>query len=170
MVEAINWETALAAPRSAGGHQQVMESIFGLNARIAESWHEGDYQGSIVYAYEFTTGGFCVITDSYGSCSGCDAWEDASDEAARNMITTMVSSARFFESFGELLVWTEQLKAAMEHYKEHYEMPPGQAEDYLFREAGNLHVPLARQIGARLGRKATDTPAVRRMSHWDEKT
>ena len=34
----INWQAVMAASRCAGGHSEVMESIFEDNARVCASW------------------------------------------------------------------------------------------------------------------------------------
>lgn len=48
---------------------------------------ESDYQGSVHVAFLNRDQQVCYIEYSYGSCGGCDSWEDAGgDEAAREEI------------------------------------------------------------------------------------
>jgi len=93
----VNWDAVLAAPRYAGGHQDVMAAIFEGQAEILDHYTEDDWQGTLAIAYRFPDGSVAIMTDYFGSCSGCDAWEDASDADARAMVTSLVTSARFFE-------------------------------------------------------------------------
>lgn len=146
LITAIDWQTALAAPRYAGGHEEVMRAIFGDRAEVIAEYTEDNYQGDCAFAYAFKDGGFCVITDSFGSCSGCDAWEDSSTDAARNMIGSLVSSARFFET--------------LEECQEFCKTAAADAADYTMRAAQ----PLAAQLGARARKRndaelADDAPA-----------
>jgi len=99
--DSINYEAALAAPRCAGGHTEVMHSLFKDSAIIIAEYTEEDYQGEIAFAYQFPDGTVCIITDYYGSCSVCDAWDGASDEDVKYLIKSMVSSSRVFRNRAE---------------------------------------------------------------------
>ncbi len=122
--ELIDWTGVLAAPRYAGGHSEVMEAIFGDNAEIVAQWSDNDYQGNVAYAYRFKDGSLAFMTDSYGSCSGCDAWDGANDANARSMIESLVGSSRLFPSIVEALAWLQG--------------PPDEAADYHFQYCTNL--------------------------------
>lgn len=98
VLDSINWQEAMAAPRCAGGHRDVMDVLFKGKAAILASYVEDGYDGELAYAYWFPDGTVCVITDYFGSCSGCDSWEDASADDARRLITSMVTSSRLFPS------------------------------------------------------------------------
>jgi hypothetical protein len=93
--------------RYAGGHEDVMFNIFGRNASVIAHWIDDDYQGSEAFAYQFSDGSVVLITDYFGSCSGCDAWEDSSDEDARGMIRDMVSSSRLFSNINDAITFCE---------------------------------------------------------------
>ena len=99
----IDWDLVMKQDRYAGGHEEIMKNIFGNNAKVIASWIEDDYQGSEAFAYQFNDGTVVLVTDYFGSCSGCDAWEDATDEEARVNITEVVSSARVFSTVKEAL-------------------------------------------------------------------
>lgn len=101
VVDAVDWSAALSAPRFAGGHHDVMRAMFGDRAKVACEWTEDDYQGQIAFAYEFADGTIAIVTDEFGSCSGCDSWEDATDEEARNMIQQLAINARLFPGRAE---------------------------------------------------------------------
>lgn len=104
----INWPAVLAEPRYAGGHSEVMAAIFKDAGKVLGSWEEGDYSGEIAWAYEFPDGTVAIITDSYGSCSGCDSWTDSSEKNARAMVEELVKAAKLYPSSADA---TAALKA-----------------------------------------------------------
>lgn len=127
LMKQIDWKKALAQPRYAGGHEEVMANVFCSDSSVVlASWHEGDYQGSIVFSYLFIDGSVAIIQDSYGSCSGCDAWEDADEEDAKKLIHDMVSSARIFPSIATARKFCHK--------------PP--EDDYWFKESMHLYADL----------------------------
>lgn len=172
LVQAIDWPTVMAAPRSAGGHQEVMRAIFGSNAEVIAECDEGTYEGSVAFAYSFPCGGYCLITDSYGSCSGCDSWEDASDDAAHNMITSLVSSARFFADLDGLREFIKRMGVEDEGYG---------GEDYNFKVVGGLSLPIhmgarkfktAFEVGGLTSQETNDIalpPSADALRKWDQK-
>ena len=103
----IDWSLVLSQPRYAGGHEEVMRNIFGNNAKVIAWWHENDWQGTIAIAYKFPNGEVAIMTDYYGSCSGCDSWEYSSDEDARNMILGLCGGAK---QFGDVNIAKEWIK------------------------------------------------------------
>ena len=96
VLDSVDWEKVISAPRFAGGHTEVMLAIFGNKAVVIAEYFENDYQGTEAFAYRFSDGTIAILTDWFGSCPGCDSWEDSSDEDARNMIRSLVTSARIF--------------------------------------------------------------------------
>lgn len=101
VLDSINWEAVMAAPRDAGGHAEVMEALFADRAQVYSSWQDDSYDGELAYAYQFPDGTICIVTDYFGTCSGCDEWEDATDADARTLITSMVTSSRLFSGVVE---------------------------------------------------------------------
>ena len=96
--ELIDWDGVLAQPRYAGGHEEVMRAIFGTNSKVI-AWHSsGDYQGEVAIAHKLKDGRVVLMTDYYGSCSGCDAWEDSTEQDARKMINDLVQGAKVFKN------------------------------------------------------------------------
>ena len=126
LLDRINWPAVMAAPRMAGGHEDVQDAIFEGQAIQHSFWTSGDYQGCTAVAWLFPGGRVVIMTDSYGSCSGCDSWEDASDDDAKALVTTTVTSARCFKSLKEAREW--QLTLSDDYG----------AEDYHFRDAAKL--------------------------------
>ena len=114
----IDWPLVLSQPRYAGGHEQVMRNIFGKNAEVLDFWNEGDWQGTIAVAYKFSNGEVAIMTDYYGSCSGCDSWEDSSDTQARDMILGLCGSAKQFDSVELAKEWIKNIDSDKEpwHY------------------------------------------------------
>ena len=116
IVDLIDWDLVIKAPRYSGGHSEVMEAIFGDNASVLAFYREDDYQGILAYAYQFNDGTVVIITDSFGSCSGCDAWECCSDQDAKIMIQSLVDSARIFENSNDAREFCETKTDDAEHY------------------------------------------------------
>lgn len=104
----LDWDRILKAKRYSGGHTDVMEVLF-LNGIVLASVTTGDYQGTVGYAYlvyGYThTAKIVLVSDSYGSCSGCDAWEDASDVDLRQLCTNLANDAHMFDSIEEAITW-----------------------------------------------------------------
>jgi len=99
----------MKAERCASGHSDVMEKIFYNNcAVVIASWIEDNYQGGEAYAYLFKDGYLVIIQDSFGSCSGCDSWEDASDQDAERLIRAMVNSSKIFKNIDEAINYIEK--------------------------------------------------------------
>ena len=105
LVDLIDWPLVMSQPRYAGGHEEVMRSIFGPSAEVIAWWHEDDYQGTVAIAHKLPDGRFTVMTDYYGSCSGCDCWDDATDDDARQMVVDLANSARVFNSLEDAKAW-----------------------------------------------------------------
>lgn len=103
--EKIDWEIVMKMSRCAGGHVSIMQSLF-KNATIIVEFIENDYQGTEGFIYQLDDE-FIFITDYFGSCSGCDAWEDATDEEARNMCIQLANNAQRFDSFQSLFNFLE---------------------------------------------------------------
>jgi len=101
----LDWDKIMIQPRYAGGHTEIMESLFKDSMVIAE-YCSGDYQGMVGYIYAVWYGPdffkLVVLTDYYGSCSGCDSWEDADDESVKNMCVTLANNAHMFDTPEEL--------------------------------------------------------------------
>ena len=116
LVDKIDWARVLKAPRYAGGHQEVMDSIFGAFGTVIAEWVEADYQGSLAYAYRFPDGTVAIITDYFGSCSGCDVWEDIGNAGAKRMIMSLVTSARVFPSVYAASLWAAKAGDEAEDY------------------------------------------------------
>lgn len=107
--ELIDWKLVMEAPRYAGGHEDVMNAMFGNKAKVISNWVEDDYQGTTAWAYEFEDGTVAIMTDWFGSCSGCDAWEDCTDDDARNMILGLCGSAKHFQTLEQAKDWTKNI-------------------------------------------------------------
>lgn len=105
IADLVNWEAVLGQPRYSGGHVEPMRAIFQGAAEVVAEWVEDDYQGSEAFAYRFQDGSIAIVTDYFGSCSGCDSWEDADDDEVRRMIGSLVNSARVLPSAAEAVAW-----------------------------------------------------------------
>lgn len=97
----INWEEIIKMPRYAGGHDAQMQGLF-KNAEVIAHWNEGDYQGMVATCVKLPDGCFAIYNDYYGSCSGCDSWEDAGDEEVKTMCIGLSNSAYVFNSLDDV--------------------------------------------------------------------
>jgi hypothetical protein len=98
----IDWENIMKMSRYAGGHDSQMRGLF-KNATVMAHWNEGDYQGKVATLVMLEDGRYALYNDYYGSCSGCDSWEDASDEEVKTMCVGLANGAYIFESFLDVL-------------------------------------------------------------------
>lgn len=112
----LNWNELMVAPRYAGGHEDIMCVLF-KDARVIASYIENDYQGTEAFVYELN-GEFIMVTDYFGSCSGCDAWEDATDEDVKYLCTELANNAQRFDSLSELFDFLEN--KVSEHKSAYY--------------------------------------------------
>ena len=97
----INWDGIMEMDRWAGGHDEQMKGLF-KNAEVFGHWNEGDYQGMVATCVKLPNGKYAIYNDYYGSCSGCDAWEDASDENVKSMCIDLANGAYIFESIEDV--------------------------------------------------------------------
>ena len=129
----LNWPEIMTANRSSGGHTDVMDKLF--KGQILASYVENDYQGQLGYVYlvydfeKFAK--IVVISDYFGSCSGCDSWEDASDEDVKTFCVQLANNAHMFNSIKEAV---DFLKMVVE------------AEDSAYYDLRRLAGPLAEQL------------------------
>ena len=101
LVERVDWERIKPMSRNAGGHDDQMQALL-KNSKVIDHWNEGDYQGSVATCVQLNdTKEVVIYEDSYGSCSGCDAWEDCSDEDAFRMCKGLAASAKIFKTIKE---------------------------------------------------------------------
>ena len=109
----LDWDRIMKAHRMSGGHTEVLDVLF-LNGQVLASVRVGDYEGMIAYAYlvygwtEHVK--IVIISDYFGSCSGCDSWEDATDEDVRRLCTSLANDAHAFDSIEEALTWLNKSK------------------------------------------------------------
>lgn len=102
----IDWDAIMAMPRYAGGHDCQMQGLF-KGAKLLGHYNEGDYQGSVATAVKVRGKGVVCYHDYYGSCSGCDSWEDANDDSVRTMCINLANGAYVFDSVRDLMAWLE---------------------------------------------------------------
>lgn len=98
LMSRIDWERVMKMPRYSGGHDEQMKGLF-KNAVVIGHYNEGDYQGAVSTCVKFVdTGEIVIYNDYYGSCSGCDAWEEANDDDVRTMCNQLACSAYIFKT------------------------------------------------------------------------
>jgi len=100
----IDWDNIMEMDRCAGGHDDQMKGLF-MNAKVIGHWNEGDYQGMVATCVMLTDGRFVIYNDFYGSCSGCDSWECASDEDVETMCINLANGAYVFKSIEDVKIF-----------------------------------------------------------------
>lgn len=101
LIERIDWEKLMPMPRGAGGHDDQMQGLL-ADVTIIAHWNEGDYQGSVATCVMLNdTQEIVIYTDYYGSCSGCDAWGDATDKTVKAMCQQLAGGALIFKNLDE---------------------------------------------------------------------
>ena len=98
LIKRIDFGKILPMSRYAGGHDEQMKGLL-KNVRLIAHWNEGDYQGSVATCVKLKdTKEIVIYDDYYGSCSGCDAWQDASDEDVKRMCIQLAGKAYIFKN------------------------------------------------------------------------
>jgi hypothetical protein len=109
--ELIDWEAIMPMSRYAGGHDEQMQGLF-KGAEVIVHWNEGDYQGKVATAVKLSDGRIAIYNDYYGSCSGCDSWEDARDDDVRSMCIGLANDAHLFSTPDTAITWLENATGA----------------------------------------------------------
>jgi hypothetical protein len=102
--ELIDWPAIMPMSRAAGGHDEQMQSLF-RGATVLSHWNEDDYQGMVATVVRLEDGRIAAYNDYYGSCSGCDSWEDATDDEVRTLCRNLANSAKIFDHELEAKAW-----------------------------------------------------------------
>ncbi|MCK9429470.1 MAG: hypothetical protein M0R17_05660 [Candidatus Omnitrophica bacterium] len=109
LAKQIDWDNLLKMPRYAGGHDEQMKGLI-KGAIVIGHWNEEDYQGMVATCLKVPCGKFIIYNDYYGSCSGCDAWEDSSDEEVKKMINDLVYTCKIFNTLEEVKLFLSKIE------------------------------------------------------------
>jgi len=89
--------------RYSGGHDEQMKGLL-KDVTVMGHYNEGDYQGIVATCVMLNdTKEFVIYNDYYGSCSGCDAWEGATDEDVRKMCIDLANGAYIFKNIKDCI-------------------------------------------------------------------
>lgn len=105
----LNWEIIMEQPRSAGGHQEIMDNLF-IDAKVLAKHVDNDYQGELGYVYQLNDERVVITNDYFGSCSGCDSYEDATDEVLKNLCIQLANNSRIFDNIPEAMNFLRSVK------------------------------------------------------------
>ena len=98
LADRVDWENIMPMDRYAGGHDDQMCGLL-KDVTIVAHYNEGDYQGMVATCVRLNdTGEVVIYNDYYGSCSGCDAWEDATNDDVRQMCRQLACGAYVFKN------------------------------------------------------------------------
>jgi len=113
----VDIENILLMNRYAGGHDDQMRGLID-GAEVLVHYNEGGYQGSVATCIKLPDNRVAIYNDYYGSCSGCDAWEDASDDEVKKMCHELAFGAYVFQNIEDVVEFLEGLSSGNE--PEHY--------------------------------------------------
>lgn len=115
LAERIDWETIMPMDRYAGGHDDQMCGLL-KDVTVLGHWNEGDYQGMVATCVQLNdTKEVVIYNDYYGSCSGCDAWEDASDDDVRLMCRQLACGAYIFKDMTDCIEFLKNPDSAINY-------------------------------------------------------
>jgi hypothetical protein len=98
LVDRIDWKKIMPMERYAGGHDEQMKGLL-KDVTVIAHWNEGDYQGQVATCVQLNdTKEIVIYQDGYGSCSGCDAWEDATNEDIKDLCMDLARNAYVFKN------------------------------------------------------------------------
>jgi hypothetical protein len=105
------------------GMIDVPTSLFNEHVQCLASFCEEDYQGTSHALYTFADKYF-IIEETFGSCSGCDGWMDASSEDHQKIIDGIVDDIAPCDNIWEIPVdldythptWRNAILEVMEKY------------------------------------------------------
>lgn len=104
----IDWGNIMQMERYAGGHDDQMKGLFKDSTVIAH-WNEGGYQGMVATCVRLSDKRYVIYNDYYGSCSGCDSWENASDKEVKSMCINLSNGAYIFLSLLDVKQYLESI-------------------------------------------------------------
>jgi len=130
----INWEIMLdedKTPRYSGSHIDQMKNFL-VDSDIIASEYDDNYQGHDSMVFLFTPANpkldpkLIIVTSYFGSCSGCDAWENAKDDDLRQSLVAIANNARVFDSFEDILRFFDEIIEKLDDddnvYGEYYDL------------------------------------------------
>lgn len=117
LIERVDVENILQMPRFAGGHDEQMKGLI-KNSKVIAHYNKNDYSGVVATILQLNdTKEFVVYSDYYGSCNGCDAWEDCSNSEAISMSKHIASEAKIFSNKKELIQYLLKKDRSWEDWK-----------------------------------------------------
>jgi hypothetical protein len=94
---------------NAGGHMHIVPKLFKgatLNSYVSTK----DYQGTELVIINTIDDEYLMCTDFYGSCSGCDAWEGATNEDILILSKNFITNGFVFRSLSDIFSFLEILE------------------------------------------------------------
>lgn len=75
---------------------------------IAKYW-EDDYQGVCAWAFRFPDGSVLLVSDYFGSCSGCDSFQAVNSEyEAYELTRTLIYNGKLCHSVAAAIRWIKK--------------------------------------------------------------
>lgn len=105
LIDRINWNEIMPLERYAGGHDEQMKLLL-KDVTLIAHYNSDDYQGEVATCVKLNdTNEIVIYTDYYGSCSGCDAWEDATDDDVVRMCRQLAAGAYIFKNIEDCMIF-----------------------------------------------------------------
>ena len=115
LIERIDWEKIMPMPRCAGGHDAQMQGLL-KDITILAHWNIGEYWGTVATCVMLNdTQEIVIYNDYYGTCPGCDAWEDASDKTVMTICKQLAGGALIFKNLEECKKFLSSKKDATQY-------------------------------------------------------
>ena len=115
LIDRIDWDNIMPMSRYSGGHDEQMKGLL-KDITVIAHWNEGDYQGCVATCVMLNdTKEVVIYNDYYGSCSGCDAWDDALDSEVIRMCKQLAGGALIFNNLKDCKKFLESKKDASQY-------------------------------------------------------
>jgi hypothetical protein len=104
--------------RYAGGHEEVLRVLF-KGATVIAEYSTGGYSGTVGMGYLLEDGRYVVLSDFFGSCSGCDSWEGSTNEDAHRLCIELANNAKYFNTIAEAIAFLAATDKDADYYSYH---------------------------------------------------
>ena len=117
------------------------------DVEVIAHWNENDYQGQVGTCVKFTKGKFkgkyAIYNDYYGSCSGCDSWENATGAGFRVLVGCEESQTvcKAFRELGIEAYSCDLQECSGGHPEWHLQMDLFKAIELIKPKLGIFHPP-----------------------------
>lgn len=88
--------------------------------KVIAIWYEDGYHGQLAIAVESNDGSVFLMTDYFGTCSYCCAWQGSDNNERVQLMRAMISSARVFASRSDAVRFCQGVDDTTKQKSEHF--------------------------------------------------